>query len=107
LTAIGLIGLPTAPVTRRGGQGGELKLVDPVGGAVGGQCLEVPQFAEHHAHVAQVQAVQRKVHAVDGPLGRLQGDVVRSDGGDLVPVQPLRAAPAESGTPGPPGGAVA
>src|SRR3954452_4694465 len=69
--------------------GGEPEVVDAVGGAVGGQGVEVPHLSEEEPHVGDGNLVQRLEGVVELVRPHLEAPRVGGDGGDLASVQPV------------------
>src|SRR5882757_11468255 len=70
------------------GRGGEEERRPTVGGAVGGQRLEVPVLALHHPHLHEVQRMDRERYGTL-EVDALEGGVVGGDCGNVAVVEPL------------------
>src|SRR4051812_27979812 len=71
------------------GGGGEEEVPDPVGRAVGGQRIEVPQLTQEQPHVGDADLVQRLEGDVELVRPHLEAPGVGGDAGDLGVVQPV------------------
>ena len=78
------------------GVGDEQHLVDAVGGAVGGQRLEVEVLALGEAHVAELDHVHREQHRRVLAGVHLHRQRVGGDGGDVVAAEPADRAGGEA-----------